>query len=63
MQYTEHRKSDEYLAARGSASLPSVEEWLKAGGEIEYVTDTPRPDKTMVAFNARSPLAVRGKLA
>ena len=53
MQYTEHRKSDEYLAARGSASMPSVDEWQAQGGEIERPTDAPRPEKTMVAFNAR----------
>ena len=51
MQYTEHRKSDEYLAARGSASLPSVEEWLVKGGEIERPTDAPRPEFTIGAFN------------
>ena len=63
MQYTEHRKSDQYLAARGSASLPSVEEWLAHGGEIERPTDAPRPEFTMQAFNSRNPLAPRGKLA
>ena len=51
MKYTELRKSDEYLAARGSASMPSVEEWLKSGGEIEYVPDAPRPEFTIGAFN------------
>ena len=44
-------------------SLPSVDEWLAKGGEIERPTDAPRPEFTMQAFNSRNPLAPRGKLA
>lgn len=39
--------------AQQSASLPSVEDWVKAGGVIQYPTHAPRQEKTMVAFNTR----------
>ena len=45
--------------ARGPASLPSVEEWLKAGGEIERPTDAPRPEFTVGAFNNRGAVQTR----
>ena len=33
-----------------SESLPSVEEWIAAGGEVEIVTDPPRQEHTMRAY-------------
>lgn len=45
--------SDIAHKAQQSASLPSVEDWVKAGGVIQYPTHAPRQDKTMVAFNTR----------
>ena len=45
--------------ARESSSLPSVEEWVANGGEIERPTDAPRPEFTVGAFNNRGAVQTR----
>lgn len=32
-------------------SLPSVEDWIKAGGQVQFPNSEPRQDKTMGGFN------------
>ena len=41
-------------------SLPSVDEWLAKGGEIERPTDAPRPDYTMGTYEPRSRIPLAG---
>ena len=60
MRYTDHVKSAEHLAARKSHDLPSVDDWLAGGGEIDQPTDPPRPDYTMGTYEPRSRIPLAG---
>lgn len=36
-----------------SESLPSVADWIAAGGEVEVVTDAPRQEHMMRSYESR----------
>lgn len=41
--------------AREASTLPSVEEWLRNGGQVERVTDPPRREAVMAGHGEKRP--------